>query len=203
MTIPPGWQDFGAMIGGASGALTGLLFVAVSLNANRIAGHAGLRASAAQTLVLFITPLVAAAALLTPRQPDWVLGTELIAIGLAAGWVLLAIHRIKHGLADEDRRLISIFDRPAPSLIAMVLLLAGGAILAAGQGAGLYLLLPAAIVAFVSGVVNAWYFLLPPPDGRPRRMPAARPHPAGPAPAGEPPARQGPGAGSVHEGVQP
>jgi hypothetical protein len=41
----------------------------VSLNANRIAGYAGLRASAGQTLVLFITPLVIAAALLTPRQP--------------------------------------------------------------------------------------------------------------------------------------
>ena len=86
MTIPSDWQGFGEMIGGASGALTGLLFVAVSLNASRIAAHAGLRASAGQTLVLFITPLIAAAALLTPHQPEWVLGTELIAIGLLAGW---------------------------------------------------------------------------------------------------------------------
>jgi hypothetical protein len=197
MTIPPGWQDFGAMIGGASGALTGLLFVAVSLNASRIAGHTGLRASAAQTLVLFITPLIAAAALLTPRQPDWVLGAELIATGLVAGWVLLAIHRIKHGLADEDLRLIGIFNRPAPSLIAMVLLLTGGVILAAGQGAGLYLLLPASVVAFVSGVLNAWYFLLPPPGGNQPRMPVAHSHPGRPAPVDDPPADQEPGAGSA------
>ena len=67
--MPAEWHDFATMIGGASGALTGLLFVAVSLNANRIAGHTGLRASAAQTLVLFITPLFIAVALLTPRQP--------------------------------------------------------------------------------------------------------------------------------------
>jgi hypothetical protein len=33
----------------------------------------------------------------------------------------------------------------------------------AGSDAGLYLLLPASLIAFVSGVVNAWYFLLPPP----------------------------------------
>jgi hypothetical protein len=46
MTASAGWFDFATMIGGASGALTGLLFVAVSLNASRIAGHAGLRASA-------------------------------------------------------------------------------------------------------------------------------------------------------------
>jgi len=35
-------------------------------------------------------------------------------------------------------------------------------ILACGQAAGLYLLLPASLVALVSGVLNAWYFLLVP-----------------------------------------
>ena len=97
MTASAGWNDFATMIGGASGALTGLLFVSVSLNANRIAGHAGLRASAAQTLVLFLTPLTIAAALLTPRQPDWVLGAELIAIGFASGTALLVNHRSNSG----------------------------------------------------------------------------------------------------------
>jgi len=162
MTTSADWHDFATMIGGASGALTGLLFVAVSLNANRIAGHAGLRASAAQTLTLFITPLIVAAALLVPHQPDWVLGAELAATGALAGWVLLANHRIKHGLADEDLRLISIFNRPAPNVLAMVLVIASGAVLAAGQEAGLYLLFPASVVAFVTGVLNAWLFLLPP-----------------------------------------
>jgi hypothetical protein len=69
MTTPADWQNFAVMTGGASGALTGLLFVAVSLNASRIAGHRGLRASAAQTLVLFIAPLVMAAVLLVPARP--------------------------------------------------------------------------------------------------------------------------------------
>jgi modulator of FtsH protease len=157
------------MIGGASGALTGLLFVSVSLNASRIAAHAGLRASAGQTLVLFITPLIIAAALLTPGQADWVLGAELIATGLIAGWVLLTIRRVKRGLADEDRRLISIFDRSAPSLITMLLLVASGAILIARHPDGLYLLFPATIIAFSSGVLNAWFFLLPPPSSAPTR----------------------------------
>jgi hypothetical protein len=91
---PAYWHDFALVTGGASGALTGLLFVAVSLNAGRIAGHHGLRASAAQTLVLFIVPLVMATVLLAPDQPDWVLGTELTAIGLAtAGMLRGLVHR--------------------------------------------------------------------------------------------------------------
>jgi hypothetical protein len=191
MMVPSDWQDFGEMTGGASGALTGLLFVAVSLNASRIAGHTGLRASAGQTLLLFMTPLVAAAAVLAPDQPDWVLGAELITLGLVAGWILVGIHRVKRGLADEDLRLISVFNRPAPNLLVMLLLVAGGAILAAGQEAGLYLLLPATIVAFSSGVLNAWFFLLPPPGGRPP-VPVVRshhphPHPQS-APGTDPPA---------------
>jgi modulator of FtsH protease len=94
MMVPADWHDFATMIGGATGALTGLLFVALSLNASRIAGHTGLRASAAQTLVLFITPLLIAAVLLTPRQPDWVLGVELIAIGSFASFILRRAERL-------------------------------------------------------------------------------------------------------------
>ena len=67
-TVPADWAGFAEVIGGASGALTGLLFVSVSLNATRIAGHQGLRSSAAQTLVLFLTPLFMAAALLAKTE---------------------------------------------------------------------------------------------------------------------------------------
>ncbi len=159
------------MTGGASGALTGLLFVAVSLNASRIAGHQGLRASAAQTLVLFITPLAVAAAVLTPGQPDWVLGCELIAIGVVASWALLSIGHRKQGLGDDEQRLMRIFDRRGPNVVVMLLFVVSGATLLSDTTAGLYLLLPGILVAFVSGVVNAWFFLLPPQDRRRIRRP--------------------------------
>ena len=162
MTTPADWQGFAEMSGGASGALTGLLFVAVSLNASRIAGHQGLRASAAQTLTLFIAPLVVAAVLLTPDQPDWALGAELIAVGLAASWILLGFRRVQHGLTDDDKQLTAIFNRRGPNVMVMLLFVASGVVLACDQPSGLYLLLPATVVALVSGVLNAWHFLLPP-----------------------------------------
>jgi len=167
MTAPADWQAFAEMTGGASGALTGLLFVAVSLNASRIAGHQGLRASAAQTLVLFIAPLVMAAALLTPDQPDWALGAELIATGLITSWVLLGMRRAKNGLTDDDKQLIAIFNRRGPNVMVMLLFVASGTLLACGEPNGLYLLLPASLVAQISGVLNAWFFLLPPSSRRP------------------------------------
>jgi len=167
MTAPADWQGFAEMTGGASGALTGLLFVAVSLNASRIAGHQGLRASAAQTLLLFIAPLVMAAALLTPDQADWALGAELVAIGGITSWILLGMRRAKTALTDDDKQLIAIFNRRGPNVMVMLLFVASGITLACGQPNGLYLLLPASLVAQISGVLNAWYFLLPPSSSHP------------------------------------
>jgi hypothetical protein len=165
MTSPADWQAFAEMTGGASAALIGLLFVAVSLNASRIAGHQGLRTSAAQTLVLFIAPLVMASVLLVPGQADWVLGAELIVIGAITSWILLGMRRVKRSLTDDDRNLIAIFNRRGPNVMVMLLFVASGIILACGAPAGLYLLLPASLVAQISGVLNAWYFLLPPKTG--------------------------------------
>ncbi|MEV5953825.1 hypothetical protein AB0M11_08640 [Streptomyces sp. NPDC051987] len=164
MAGPVDWESFAVMTGGASGALTGLLFVAVSLNANRIARHPGLRAIAAQTLVLFLAPLVMATMLLVPRQTDPALGTELMTAGLAGGLSLLVIGRRRRAPATADKRLTGLFDRRDTSIVVMLLFMAGGAVLASGSQAGLYLLLPASLVAFVSGVLSAWNFLLPPAD---------------------------------------
>ena len=49
------WSDFATIAGSASGALTGLLFVAVSINRDRVTAHPALRSQAGQTLVLFLT----------------------------------------------------------------------------------------------------------------------------------------------------
>jgi len=47
------WDAFAVIVGGASAALLGLLFVAISIRIGVIAGSRELRNRAAQTLVLF------------------------------------------------------------------------------------------------------------------------------------------------------
>src|SRR3954447_4960647 len=57
------WHDMGVVTGGAAAALTGLLFVAVTLRIDTIAAARDLRSRAAQTLTpltLFVTSLVVA-----------------------------------------------------------------------------------------------------------------------------------------------
>lgn len=51
------WSTFAVIAGGAAAALTGLLFVAVSIRIDVIAKSQELRNRAAQTLALFLTVL--------------------------------------------------------------------------------------------------------------------------------------------------
>ena len=66
---PQAWRDFAVTTGGLAGALTGLLFVAVSLHSGALNRSRSLASRAAQTLVLFMTPAIAAV-LLTAPQPS-------------------------------------------------------------------------------------------------------------------------------------
>ena len=118
--------------------------------------------------MLFITPLVMAAVLLTPEQPDSALGAQLIAIGLAASWILLSFRRVQHGLPDHDKQLIAIFNRRWPNVMVMSAVRGSCLTLACGEPNGLYLLLPASLVALLSGVLNAWHFLLRQAPAEPR-----------------------------------
>jgi uncharacterized membrane protein len=70
-TVP--WASFGAALAAVAGALTGLLFVALSVKSDTLLASRSLRARATQTLVLFMTSVLIAVCLVapSPRQP-WV-----------------------------------------------------------------------------------------------------------------------------------
>jgi len=158
------WRHFGEVAGAASGALIGLLFVAVSLNRDRIAQHPVLHPSAFQTLTLFMLPLLVAIVLVTPQQASWVLGIEIITLGVLQGLILALTQRWKRKASNElHSRLARLLDY-SPNLAITLLVLAAGATLVAGHVGGLYLLVLAVALALISGVANAWLFLIEDPE---------------------------------------
>jgi hypothetical protein len=156
------WGNFAVITGSAAGALTGLLFVAVSLSRERIAGHPALRSEAGQTLVLFMLPLLLSVLMVLPGMSRAALGTGLIAVALAAALIMMSIARVRHGnmpVGDglEDR-LARLLDRASPNLLVLILTLAGGCLQLAGID-GFYLAAASSVMALVGGVINAWLFL--------------------------------------------
>jgi modulator of FtsH protease len=155
------WGTFGQVVGSASGALVGLLFVAVSLNRARIVKHVVLRASALQTLLVLILPLLVAILLTTPRERPSVLGWEFIALGLveAMGDVITGHWRRKH-MEALPSRLARLVSNLSPNLLTALLTITAGALLTAGNNDGVYLVVPVVLLALVGGITNAWLFLM-------------------------------------------
>ena len=65
---PKAWSDYGVAVVGGAAVLTGLLFVAVSVNAAWFSSSEAHRGRAGQALVLFVVPLVTGILLLIPGQ---------------------------------------------------------------------------------------------------------------------------------------
>jgi hypothetical protein len=151
------WHDFGVTIGGLAGALTGLLFVAVSIKSQVLGKSLSLRSRAAQTLVLFMTPALAALLLVAP-QPGNALGAELITLAVVSGVVLLILDR--RGGHDATSRVALYIERGSPNMITCVLFAIAGVTFLLSAGGGLYWLIPAAVTGLVGGVINAWLFLV-------------------------------------------
>jgi modulator of FtsH protease len=85
------WESLFLAEAGASAALAGLLFVALSINLERILKGAGLPGRAGEAIVLLLTVLVVSTWVLVPGQSPTVLGAELLGSGLFAWLILVAV----------------------------------------------------------------------------------------------------------------
>jgi hypothetical protein len=85
------WEGFAVALAGAAAVLSGLLFVAITLNIDRILRIRTLPGRAGESVILFLGALVECAYLLIPSQSDTALAIELIATGAVTAAILLAI----------------------------------------------------------------------------------------------------------------
>jgi hypothetical protein len=152
------WQNFFVAEVGAAAALTGLLFVAVSINLNQILSFPKLPARAAETLSLLLLVLAVSSLALVP-QTSQTLGIEVFT---CAGLMSLAVLRIqvRDGPDDPADPAWWFLSRIATVQIPVLLFLAGGITLTIRHGGGLYFMLAGTLTAFRGAVYNAWVLLV-------------------------------------------
>jgi hypothetical protein len=151
------WIGFGEVLAAVAGALTGLLFVALSVKGNVLAESRTLSSRAAETLVLFMISVLIAVLLVAP-QPPAALGWELLALAVVSGAILLVLdRRAGHAAHPGAARYVERF---SPNTITAVIVAVAGLTFLLKAGGGLYWLIPAAVASLVGGVVNAWLFLV-------------------------------------------
>jgi hypothetical protein len=152
------WDTFADICGTAAAALTGLLFVAVSIRVAYIARSQELRNRAAQTLSLFGTVLIVAVLIAIPGQAYRTLGAELVVLALITGAGLYILDRRAKG--DRSNQAIApVLEAVTPIAVTSLLLLAAGTVLVLGVHAGLYVLVGPVLIALVSGIASTWLLL--------------------------------------------
>ena len=155
----PQWDNFFLAETGAAAALTGLLFVAVSINITEILRFAWLPGRAGETLTLLVGALIAASLVLLPEQSTTALGIEVVVIGLAV-WTMVTIIEVRARRYPEYREHGAYYPRVALLQVATLPAVVAGIILLTGSLDGLYVLAAGIMISFVVAVLNAWILLV-------------------------------------------
>jgi hypothetical protein len=150
------WHDFFLAMAGTAGVLTGLVFVAVSINLQEIVSEpgSGLPGRAAEALILLVSVLTASVLLLVPGQGRGTVGALVLAVGLAT-WgcvVVIQVLRLQYwGTMRPDLRQAFVLRVVLGQIATLPLVVAGVAVLAVGLE-GLYLLVAGMIFSILSGL---------------------------------------------------
>jgi modulator of FtsH protease len=155
---PAAWHDLFVTVGGSAAALTGLIFVSVSINLREIIASPHLPVRAAETLSILVAMLLLSLFLLAPGQSRTVLGAEILALGAAMAGMLLTIRTRLRRAAGEPLTWTVV--PVAIILAATIPVIVAGTTLLAGAGGGLYWLLPALVFGFAGAVFSAWILLI-------------------------------------------
>jgi hypothetical protein len=153
-----GWDTFAVIIGGAAGALVGLLFVSVSIRIDVISASPDFRSRAGETLSLFMTVLLVAILRAIPGQRQWEFEAELLVLAAVLGGGLYWLDRMATA-SPSGQPISGVLAVVAPRTITTGLLALTGLLLLVGVDEGIYVLVPSMIAAMTGGVASAWLFL--------------------------------------------
>ncbi len=156
---PSAWSDLFVATAGASAALLGLLFVAVSINLERILSFKGLPERALETLLLLLGVLVVSIVGLIPAQSTLALGLELSIVALLIAFIVLRLPPTatdETGQEQAQWRLTHL----AVRLIVTLPLVVGGLSVLLEAGGGLYWIAAGIVLAICGAVANAWVLLV-------------------------------------------
>ena len=153
-----GWESFFVAEVGGAAALTGLIFVAVSINLTKILAYVQLPRRAAEALVMLTSVLAIASLALVPGQSRVLLGLEITAVALLA-WIYPIVLQRRDARLPENK-LDWVVKRALTHQIATLPLLVAGLSVLAGAGGGLYWLVPGTLLSFAGALFNAWVLLV-------------------------------------------
>ena len=148
------WHDFFLGQAGVSGGLVGLLFVAISINLERILEFSALPEKALEALYTFSAVLFVSSLGLVPGQSPKLFGLEILIVGLIF-WMTQVRALFKTRKSEYET-----YSRYALNQIPPLSAIVAGASTYAGLENGIYLVVPSIFVCMIAGIYLAWILLI-------------------------------------------
>jgi hypothetical protein len=153
------WSDFLEVAASADGALAGLLFVAISINLDRILKLPGITGRAGETLLLLAGSLVSTLVTLIPHGSRDLLGALLFLVGLTVWVVPTALQIRAWGSHSYYTPQIALFRFLSYQIATLPAVITGLAVMGVVPG-GLYWLGAFIVLALIVAMTNAWVLLV-------------------------------------------
>jgi|SRR5579862_5101962 len=155
---PELWHDFFVMVGGATACLTGLVFVAMSLNLEAVVGDATHRNRAVGTLAGFTAIFILCGLALTGKQNNISIGMEWLVISSITAYIYINgyVQAVKGGGSPSGLSL----PRMMFGVVCYLAQIGGSVLLMLGYICGLYLAAGAMMIFFASLISGAWLLLV-------------------------------------------
>jgi hypothetical protein len=153
------WQTYLAVQAGAAATLTGLVFVAVSINLARILSIPGLPGRAFDALIQLLQVFFIASFALVPHQSAEHLGVEILLIGVVS-LIGQTISQTRYVRMHPGHPVSWLVTRIVMSLVATAPLCASGLMLLASSEAWAAALVVGVVLSFIAGVTGAWVLLI-------------------------------------------
>jgi hypothetical protein len=158
------WHDFFLATSAAAGVLTGLVFVGVSINLEKIVSQSGggLTGRAAEALILLLAVLTASILLLVPDQSNSLMGGEVLVVGVAAyAWIvsIQVLHLRNWSTIPSALRLPLVLRVTLAQISTLPTVIAGIVMLTVGVD-GLYWLVSGMVLSTLAAMFDAWVLLV-------------------------------------------
>lgn len=156
-----GWGLFLGAMAGASATLAGLIFVGVSINLESIVSpeYPTMPTRALEALLALMGTLILATTLLIPGQPRWLVGGEVLVIGLIE-WACLTIILVRDYPRTDRDYMYAYWLRVPFAQLAALCVIAAGAMILAGSWNGLYFIAPTSLLTYVLALFDGWVLLI-------------------------------------------
>jgi len=159
MNILAPWSNYFIAQAGAAGALTGLIFVALSLNFDQIISDEVWLGRAGTGLIMLAQPIAYALVCLWPARTASPVGWTTAGLAALAALIVSRIvlrhpsQEANGTRSEQASRLITTLSEPAATIV-------GAVLVAAGQAAGAVIQAAGALVGLAVGLATAWFLLV-------------------------------------------